>query len=161
MTGVVGAAVLALIGTLLGAALTATVAIYTSSATRRHELDVERRRFERDEQKHRRERREELYTRFVQAGHDVEAGLGQHSDPKRNAPSTVQIADMIEDRRKLAREVQLFASADVSKRIEDLVESWKRWLSQNDADRPETQEEITNRYDVLVNAARLELTPQT
>src|SRR5438034_6497830 len=123
-----GPAVIALVGTLLGAGLTATVALYTSYATRRHEAEVERRSFERDELKRRRGRQEELYTRFIQAGHDVEVAITQFADANRTGPSAIQIADQIEDFRKLAREVRLFASTNVSGRIDDLVESWDQWV---------------------------------
>jgi len=155
--GNLGPAVVALIGTLLGATLTATVALYTSHATRRHEAEVERRSFQRDELKRRRERQEELYTRFVQAGHDVEVSLAAYADPDRSGPSLGQIADQIEDFRKLAREVQLFASTDVSRRIDDLAESWAEWVSGDDADREQVREEINRRYELLINTIRLEL----
>jgi hypothetical protein len=155
-----GPAVIALVGTLLGAGLTATVALYTSYATRRHEAEVERRSFERDELKRRRGRQEELYTRFIQAGHDVEVAITQFADANRAGPSAMQIADQIEDFRKLAREVRLFASTNVSERIDDLVESWDQWVSQDEVEREHIRDEIVRRYDLLANTTRLELSPE-
>ena len=156
-----GPAVVALVGTLLGAVLTATVALYTSYATRRHEVEVERRSFERDELKRRRGRQDELYTRFIQAGHDVEVAITQYADAMRAGPSISQMVDQIEDFHKLAREVRLFASADVAVRIDDLVESWDQWVSVDDAERENIREEIVRRYDLLANTMRLEISPET
>ena len=155
-----GPAVVAFVGTLLGAGLTATVALYTSYATRRHEAEVERRSFERDELKRRRERQEELYTRFIQAGHDVQIAITQYADANRAGPSKMQIVDQIEDFRKLARKVRLFASTSVSGRIDALVESWDQWVSVDDAERENIREEIVRRYELLADTTRLELSPE-
>jgi hypothetical protein len=104
--------------------------------------------------------REGQYTRFIQAGHDVEVAITQFADANRAGPSATQIADQIGDFRKLAREVRLFASTNVSGRIDDLVESWDQWVSRDEAEREHIRDEIVRRYDLLANTTRLELSPE-
>ena len=155
-------AVLALIGTLLGATITATVGLYSARAARRHEAEIELRRFRRDEFKRRRGRQEELYTRFIQAGHDVEMTLTAYEDEARASPSPEMVRDQIEDFEKLAQEVRLFASSAASRRIDDLVDSWRGWLHQSDdAGRTRAQGEIARRYDLFIETARSELTTES
>jgi hypothetical protein len=157
------APVLTLAGTLLGGTLTALVAYFTARATRRHQLEVEDRRFRRDQYIRLRQKRDDLYVRFLQAGKDVEVLLEKYQAALESDKQELvaRVEDRVLDFDKLAQEVNLFASTEVSATVDHLTEAWNAWLSAGeDDDRDGVRREARARYRTMFAKMQLEAGPQ-
>jgi len=158
------APVLTLAGTLLGGTLTALVAYFTARSTRRQQLELEDRRAEREEYSRLLRKRDELYVRFLQAGKDVEVLFDRYADPSETARAgqAAKARDRVIDFDKLAQEVNLHASPQVSASINQLLEAWNAWLRAGDDDheRDHVRQEAEARYRAMFILMQAEVGPR-
>jgi hypothetical protein len=157
------APVLTLAGTLLGGTLTALVAYFTARFTRRQQLEIEDRRVRRDEYSRLLQKRDELYVRFLQAGKDMELLLDRYTEATVSSrlDQAAKIKDRVIDFDKLAQEVNLYASPQVSAGIDHLVEAWNAWLRAegDEHERDDLRQEARTRYRAMFTLMQAEVGP--
>jgi hypothetical protein len=106
-------------------------------------------------------KRDELYVRFLQAGKDVEVLFDRHADPSETARAgqAAKVKDRVIDFDKLAQEVNLYASPQVSVSIDQLLEAWNAWRAGDDHERDHVRQEAKARYRTMFILMQPRLAP--
>jgi tRNA A37 N6-isopentenylltransferase MiaA len=142
--------VITLIGTVAGGLLAGGAALWSAQLTRKRDAEADYRRFELDRRKARADQRDALYTRWLQACHDIENVI-RDNDPD-------ELKRRVRDFEKLGEEVKAHSSDELDRHVDLCIALRKSWLeATDDVERATVSSHIVDQRLATAAAVRSEI----